>query len=152
VKKISSGQTFFLKKVFPVVFFGIAGCVLLAGVASGAAEKAPPFMLAPAVMLVVGYVVMKNLVWGLVDEVYDCGDSLLVRKAGQEDHIPLANVMNISATTLTNPPRVTLRLREPGLFGNEVTFSPVSGFRMNPFARNPIVDDLIVRVDAARRK
>jgi len=52
---------------------------------------------------------------------------------------------------MTNPPRVTLRLSVRGKFGNEIVFSPLKPITLNLFARNQVVDDLIVRVDAARR-
>jgi hypothetical protein len=95
--------------------------------------------------------VMRKLVWDLVDEVYDCGDFLLVRNAGKEDRVALSNIMNLSAATMTNPPRVTLRLSTAGKFGNEIVFSPIKPISLNPFARNRIFEDLIVRVDQARR-
>jgi hypothetical protein len=95
---------------------------------------------------------MKKLVWDLADEVYDCGDFLLVRKRDEEDRVPLSNVMNVNASTYVNPPRITLRLVTPGRFGNEIAFSPIAGFRLNPFAKNKIAEDLIVRVDRARSK
>jgi hypothetical protein len=51
-------------------------------------------------------------------------------------------------TTATNPERVTLALREPGRFGKEITFSPARRFLA--FARSPVINELIERVDAAR--
>ena len=39
--------------------------------------------------------------------------------------------------------------RESG-FGNEVTFCPLLRFR--PFAKSPIIDELIERIDAARQR
>jgi len=94
---------------------------------------------------------MRKLVWDLVDEVYDGGDYLLVRNGGKEDRVALSNIMNVSASTMTNPPRVTLRLSTPGRFGDEIVFSPIKPITLNLFARNKIADDLIVRVDRARR-
>jgi len=48
-----------------------------------------------------------------------------------------------------SPPRVTLSLRKASLFGKQVSFcAPI---RFMPFASSPIIDDLIARVDAARR-
>jgi hypothetical protein len=111
----------------------------------------PAFILPPLLAGVLGVVLMKKLVWDLVDEVYDCGDFLLVRNNGKEDRVPLANIMNINASTMTNPPRVTLRLSIGGKFGNEIVFSPIKPVSLNLFARNEIVEDLMVRVDAARR-
>lgn len=152
VKRISSRQTFFLKKVFPVIWFGFTAFFLFMVVGAGA-QRQPgvAFALLPvAFMTLIGVVVMKKLVWDLADEVYDCGDSLLVRNARDEDRISLSNIMNVSVSTYVNPPRITLRLVQPGKFGNEVAFSPAMGFRLNPFAKCAIAEDLILRVDQAR--
>jgi hypothetical protein len=88
-------------------------------------------------------------VFDLVDEVVDLGDELLVRNGSKEDRIKLSDIINISYSTLVNPQRVTLSLRKPGAFGGEIPFCPP--VRFVPFARNPIIDQLIARVDAARR-
>ena len=109
------------------------------------------FLVVPVAMALFGYVLMKKLIWDLADEVYDCGDFLLVRNRGDEERILLSNVMNVSATTLMNPPRITLRLVNPNKWGTEVSFSPATGFTLNPFARNQVNEDLIERVDRARR-
>jgi hypothetical protein len=150
--KISSGLTFFNKKVFPALWFGFLAFFLVTATLTGIVEKAPVSVVIPVFMAVIGFFVMKKLVWNLADEVYDCGDFLLVRNRGEEDRVPLSNVMNVNASTYVNPPRITLRLVTPGRFGNEVAFSPIAGFRLNPFAKNKIAEDLIVRVDRARSK
>jgi hypothetical protein len=147
MKKISSGNTRFMKNIFPVLWFGILALVI-AGAIFG---KAPlPVLLGPLFMAALGFVLMKGMIWDLADEVYDCGDSLLVENGGQQDRVPLSNIMNVSATTLTNPPRITLRLIVPGAFGDEIVFSPVKRIRLNPFAKNEIAEDLILRVHRAR--
>jgi hypothetical protein len=152
VKKISSRVTVFHKRIFPLLWFGFLAFFLVALVFNGAMQKAPMIVLAPLVMAVFGYVLMKKLVWNLADEVYDGGDSLLVRIRGEEEMIPLSNIMNVSASPSANPQTITLRLVTPGKFGSDVAFSPVTGWTLNPFARNPVADDLIVRVDAARSR
>jgi len=81
-----------------------------------------------------------------------CGDFLLVKNRGEEDRVTLSNVMNVSASTNMNPPQITLRLVKPGKFGTEIAFSPTAGFALNPFAKNQVAEDLIVRVDRARSK
>jgi hypothetical protein len=61
--------------------------------------------------------------------------------------------MNVSVTTMVNPPRITLRIANAsgvGPLGSEVTFSPPRPFSLNPFAKIPVAEDLIVRVDRAR--
>jgi hypothetical protein len=43
-----------------------------------------------------------------------------------------------------------LSLRRPSIFGDQVAFcAPI---RFVPFATSPIIDDLINRIDVARRK
>jgi hypothetical protein len=93
---------------------------------------------------------MKYLIFDLVDEVWDGGSELVVKNKGMEDRILLSDIMNISSTVLVSPPRVTLTLRRPSIFGNEITFSPP--ISLVPFSKSPIVDELIQRVDATRRR
>ena len=95
---------------------------------------------------------MKKLVWDLADEVYDYGDSLLIKNRGIEENVLLSNIMNVSASTSMNPPRITLRLVTPGQLASEILFCPISPFSLNPFVKNAVAEDLIVRVDNARSK
>jgi hypothetical protein len=76
-------------------------------------------------------------------------------QAGLSCHVvwlPFSNIMNVSMSTSLNPPRLSLRLVRPRQLGPEIVFSPVRPFSLNPFARNPIAEDLMVRVDRARSK
>jgi hypothetical protein len=151
--KISSGSTTFHKKVFPLLWVGFLAVFVITSLAQGDIQAGRwPFVVMPVGMTVVGYFVMKKLVWDLMDEVHDGGDFLLIRKGADEERVPLSNIMNVSASTNMNPPRVTLRLVKPGKFGSEVSFSPPRRFSFNPFAKHPVVEDLIVRVDKARRQ
>jgi len=149
--RISSTRTFFMKRVFPFVFLAFMAVPVALAFVSGRPVP-PPMYFMPLVMLPVLYVIMRKLVWDLVDEVHDGGDYLLVKNGDEEERIPLSNIMNVSSTLMVNPPRITLRLVRPGRFGREITFTPVKPFTMNPFTRNPVADDLIERVDKARRK
>lgn len=149
MEQISSGQTFFVKKVFPVLWFGIVLTIALAGI--GSVREQPQTFVFAAAMVVMGSVLFRKLIWGLADDVRDGGTFLLVRRSGVEERVPLANVMNVSMSQFSNPRRLTLRLRTPGRFGDEVTFIPKQPpFRLNPFARNAVAEKLIARVDAVR--
>ncbi|MBV8782961.1 MAG: hypothetical protein JOZ67_02115 [Gammaproteobacteria bacterium] len=154
-RRITSRNTFFVKRVVPPLWFIIIGAVVLTVVLSASrATHAPPLPLLlfpPLLVCLIGYFVFRRLVFDLADEVYDEGDALRVRFGSEEERIPLSNVMNISYTSFVNPPRVTLRLRAPGRFGKEVTFSPPQRLWTSLSGRNPLVQDLIERVDAARR-
>jgi len=152
MRRISSRATFWFKRIFPIIWFGFLALFIVVALLSGmGGDQAMVlgFVVVPVLMAVFGYVIMKKLVFDLVDEVWDDGASLVIRNHGQEDRVRFSDIINVSYSPLINPPRVTLMLRKPSIFGTEVTFSaPV---RFIPFAKSPVVEDLIRRVDAARR-
>ncbi|MGE5167426.1 MAG: hypothetical protein ACM3KT_02250 [Deltaproteobacteria bacterium] len=156
---ISSKQTFFVKRMFPILWLGIIGLAvampfLVPPKAKNPAVHAPPpeiFMIVPAMMLGMGVLLFRKLIWDLADKVEDFGDYLRVRRGDIEERVNLVDVMNVSMSQFTNPKRITLRLRKPGAFGDEVAFIPQAPvFRLNPFARNAIAERLIRRIDQLR--
>lgn len=151
MKKISSAQTFFMKKIFPVIWICVIVAIGATALMQGALAREPAVLIVPVIMFAAGIFVYRNAIVDLADEVHDGGDFLKVRRGSDEETIPLANIINVSAATQMNPPRITLKLSKPGKFGDEVVFSPQKPFSFNVFARNPTADDLIMRVDAARR-
>jgi hypothetical protein len=150
MKKISS-NTFIHKRLFPAAFFGVLIFILVEALIKEV-PGSPVFLMPVAFVALIGFFVMKKCVWVLVDEVYDCGDYLLVRNRGLEERIELSNIMNVNASIFMNPPQITLRLINPGRNGNEITFSPATpaGFVLNPFAKNAIAEDLIMRAHHAK--
>lgn len=159
MERISSKRTFFMKRVFPVLWLGFA-CVglvlpiLVPPTPKDPTAHAPPpefFFVVPLLMLALGFVLFRKLVWGLADEVDDFGDYLRVRRGSIDERVNLADVMNVSMSQFMNPPRLALRLRKPGALGDEIAFIPkMPVFRLNPFARNAIAERLIQRVDQLR--
>jgi hypothetical protein len=152
MKRISSRSTLFYKRIFPLLWFGFIVFTATSSIWAGHRSHHPlplAFLMPPAVMAVLGYVLFRRLIFDLVDEVWDDGDALIVRNAGKEERIGLDNIINVGFSTMTNPERVTLTLREPGILGKEVTFSPPRRFLS--FTRSPIVGGLIERADQARR-
>jgi hypothetical protein len=152
MKKISSKMTFFHKYLFPALWFGFLAVFLVIAVAGGAGLRDPMFLIGPIVMAVFGFFMMKKLVWVLADEVYDYGDYLLVKNGGSEERVDFSNIMNVSTTTLMNPPQITLRLITPGKIGDEITFSPATGFTLNPFAKSKVAENLMIRAHQARER
>jgi len=154
MRRISSGMTFFYKRVFPIIWFGFLALFmgipfaksLFGGSLSGPSIEV---FIVPAIMMIVGYFMMKKFVFDLVDEVLDAGDALLIRNGHLEDRIALADITNVGYAQFMNPPRVTLSLRNPGVFGDRVSFCAPVSF-MPTFSTSPIVDELIRRIDAAR--
>lgn len=151
MERISSGMTFFMKRVFPVLWFGFLVVFIGIGLAQPDADGRLIFIVQPLVMGAFGYVVFRMLLSGLADDVRDGGDYLMVSKGGIEERVTLANVINVDASRFVNPPRVTLRLRTPGKIGAEIAFIPKTSFQLNPLARHPIAESLIVRADKARQ-
>jgi hypothetical protein len=152
MKKISSTSTFISKKILPLLWFGFLAYFVVRTLLTGAAQKDPMLLVVAVLMAVFGYFLMKRLLWNLADEVYDGGDFLLIKNRGEEDRVALSDIMNVSVSTYPNPSRITLKLINPGKFGKEITFAPAASSALNPFAKNQIAEDLIVRVDQARSK
>jgi hypothetical protein len=151
MQRISSKTTFYYKRLFPFFWFGIVIAVFIGMLFSGNSNHpvpAPVFFV-PVILAVVGYIVMKKLVFPLVDEVWDAGNKLVVKNRGEQISIALEDIMNVGYTMMVNPPMVTLRLRSSSRFGKEITFSPPARFA--PLSRNPLIDELIERIDAKRR-
>ena len=154
MRRISSGMTFFYKRIFPIIWFGFLVLFMVAPFVAPmfgipVSGSPVPFLFAP-VMMIVGYFAMKKLVFNLVDEVLDAGDALVIRNGHLEERVPLSEIVNVGYSQYMNPPQVTLSLRNPGTFGDRVSFcAPVS--LVPTFSTSPIIDELIKRIDAARR-
>jgi len=152
MRRISSSSTVFYKRVFPVLWFVFLLVFMFISlfVAPHAGFGASlPFLLVPAAMMIFGFYLMKKLVFDLVDEVWEDGETLLIKNAGQEQRIAFTDIKNVSYASMTSPPRVTLSLRQPSVFGDQVVFC--APLRLLPLASSPVIDDLINRIDVARR-
>ncbi len=151
MRKLSSSLTFINKRVFPVLWFGFLTVFEIFGLTEFFDNNGPIFLaILPLVMMLFGYGIMKWLIFDLMDEVYLDGDTLIVRNSDAEDRFPVTNILNVSATLMTNPERITLTLREPSKFGHEITFSPL--VRLWRFSKNPIADELMRRAHGLEAK
>jgi hypothetical protein len=151
MKKISSKSTFFNKIIFPVIWFGFLGIFILIALTGGSSDKSTmmPGIIVSLIMAIFGYFFMKKLVFDLMDEVFDDSIScLLIRNKSTEERIDYKSIKNISYSVITNPPRVTLSLRTPCKFGNEVSFIPQMSWV--PFKKSKDILELIDRVDKLR--
>lgn len=153
MKQINSKTTYYFKRLFPIFWIGFvlifSGFILYASYCNPSKQILPALIM-PLFMTLIGGLLFKHLVFSLMDEVYDCGDYLLIRNKNKEIKINLTQIMNVSYIEVINPKRVTLSLREPCEFGDEISFTPPQRFTLNPFQINPMVKDLIQRIDRAR--
>jgi hypothetical protein len=148
--RISSRTTFFYKRIFPTMWFGMIGfLVVTTAVGAIAGRTVPPeAVIIPVVMTGFGYLLMKNLLFDLADEAWDAGSHLVVKNRGVEQRVALKDVVNVSYAVVSSPNRVVLSLREATVFGKEIAFAaPIVWI---PFAKSPIIEDLIRRIDVAR--
>lgn len=150
---ISSRATRFYKRVVPCLGLGavvISAAVLVVdGAARGVLRQLAPVL---ALLLLVGvfiYVMMRRYLFGLVDEVWDCGESLVVRNKGREERIAWADCAGVSCTRFVNPPNVRLMLRRESEFGNQIAFMPP--LKMLEIGQPPIVEELRRKIEAAAR-
>lgn len=152
-EQISSRFTFINKWLFPIFWFGFLFFFVIQSLLHEPISADLLFIAVPVLMAVVGVFFFKALVWDLADAVYDQGTHLLVRRGGVEDRILFENIMNVSSTPFMNPPRITMRLVKPSVFGTNVSFSPKSSpLRFALLQSNPVAEKLIERAYAARTK
>jgi hypothetical protein len=116
MRRISSGWTFFYKRIVPVIWVGFLAVFAGIGLAKG---QGPFAVIVPLAMIGFGYFLMQKLVFDLVDEVRDDGDALVVKNRGQEQRVAFADIKNVNYSPFVSPPRVTLSLRRPTVFGEQ---------------------------------
>jgi hypothetical protein len=157
MQRLSSRSTFFFKRVFPAFWFGFLALwtVVWAGIAVHTHDmKMLAVLPGPLIMALFGYGLFKWLLFGLVDEVWLEGDQLLVRNKGEPSHVPLANVINVNASVMISPPRITLSLRQASpTLGKDISFMPMGRTSLlSAFKPSPIAAELIQRIDAQRQR
>jgi hypothetical protein len=151
--RLSSQWTIFNKRIFPVIWFGfLATFFVIPFIASKTKPVPLPFFIMPFIMAGFGFFIMKKLIFGLVDEVWEDGNALVVKNKGIEERILFSEIKNVNCSVMTNPQRITLSLRVPSKFGSEISFCPLRQFSFFPnFSINPIAMELIDKVDRARQ-
>ena len=118
------------------------------GMAADMAGRIMLFIVFPLVSICSGYLVYRLYARNLVDEVWDCGDALLIRNGGSEFHVALTNCLNVSLSSYVNPPYATIMLRHDINHENRVQFLPP--VELLPYVTPPVINELTRRIDAAR--
>ncbi len=149
----SPNVTFFYRRIFPIIWYGVLAALFLNGVLTvlntGGASNVP-FLAAPLLMAVISYRFVRKLTLNLADEVFDAGDALIVRRSARKERIALAEIKNVNYIPYMSPPQVTLSLRRPSMFGKTIVF--YRPLRIVPQPSDPVIDELINRIDAAREE
>ncbi|MGH8157142.1 MAG: hypothetical protein ACREPQ_03405 [Rhodanobacter sp.] len=158
MRRLSSSYTYFYKRIFPLLWFGfllVFVAIQLWAIQHARTSVQPaqilPFVLMPLLMAGVGFFIYRKLIHDLADEVWLDGDWLVVKNRGERRRVALADVMNVNASTMSNPRRITVLLRTDSRLGRTFSFMPASPRRfMSAFQPDPIATELIERVDALR--
>lgn len=153
-RQISSTDTSWWKHVFPTISFAFLGLAALISALIGFAivrgvmePDGWQLLPVPVFAMIFGSLYFRHVVYDLVDAVFDGGDSLVFRKDGEEVGVPLSDVAAVVSPVPGKPMRVELILRSDTPLGRKVAFLPKRPFTLNPLASNPIIDDLIERID-----
>jgi hypothetical protein len=149
MKRISNPFTVALRAM-PILVFAFCAFIVVLALRKGALQKAPLFLIFPCLVAVGGYYAWKVSIRDLMDDVYDCGDYLVVKKHGEEDTVPLSNInyVNFSTDRRGAQRRIHLRLDTPSKFGTEISFVPPPNICFP--RRSEIAEDLATRADKAR--
>ena len=126
--------------------FGFAGIAIVVILTSD--ETAFVWVIAPILMAVFVAAMFKAFVWDLVDEVYDCGDTLIFRNGGLEQRVQLSDVTNLEYSP-NSPPSATVWTKSEGPLGSVITFRLPASF--NPFSTPSLVTELQERIYQANR-
>jgi len=142
MQKLSSDGATFYKRVLPAMF-GFLVLFVAVVVSDG-----PPRGVAVILGIVaIPFVLILIPIWTLMDEVYDCGDFLLVRNGCRETQISLHDIAKASSPAWTKRPRIWLTLARPCTFGRRISFIPVG----RPISTDSMTSELTARAEAARR-
>lgn len=96
------------------------------------------------------YFLGRARTYRLVDEVYDCGGYLEVRKGGQVEVIAFSNVSAVAVSTWSRVHRITISLHKANRFGSVVDFLPQASLWSNLAAIKRVASDLEGRAAQAR--
>ena len=135
MRLISSRSAMTIRRLFRVVWFGFLGSLALIQ----AVTWRYGFLLFSAGLAVLGFVSMREILFDLLDEVWEAGETLVLKKRGTEEHVAIADIVHVNYEPRIRPSRVTLTLRRRSVFGTQVAFSP---------STPSVVDDLVTRVAA----
>ena len=157
--RIISRSALFSRKVFPVIWLTLTSLIFLSGLYHTKAFSIVFWI--PLGMIIFMAFSLKKAFSGIADWVYDNGDSLTFVYGKEREIVYLKDVLNVNYQSMGSPDIVTLTLRNPSARGqstNEVAFLParinwVTGDISFKHLRrkNRLVDELIERVDTARR-
>ena len=142
MKKVSASP-FYLRNVVPVLWLG--GFIFLSIHVFGDPKLSNNGGYALIAFAIIGCVIFRVIALKLMEEVYDQGDSLLLRRNNIEQRIPLHQIRKVSNYNNT---WITLKTTNGGALGNSIRFVLIP--RLFNFTKHPYFVELKARVESAR--
>lgn len=142
MEKISANQSLFFRSVLPVLFLAAYAAAALAWPSGlpAAAEAGARFAKIAGLLTAILCVACILISGHFVDEVWDAGKSLMVKKGRKQIDIPLSQVAAIETSFIFRPAYAIIVLKEPSAFGKRINFHPRDSWGMSlVFEKNAIV-------------
>jgi len=146
MRRLSDESIWFDKTVIPRLILGGNVLFTIGWVISCCLQFLPFYSLLFLLVLLLGqYAIVRQSYLRLVDEVWLDADEILIRNAGEEERVPLWNILDVRKASVDRTERIVLLLIEPCRFGKRIVFiSPPRRWRR--FSRNPIQLELQQRL------
>jgi hypothetical protein len=146
-----SASTLWPKKLGPVLACVFLGYMVWETSRRVGLDMDSDLLFSGAIILVgattIGYFVAKAS--KMVDEVLDCGDRLLITKAGEETFVALGDVVTARFSQFSQA--IELELEPASRFGAKIAFIPAGGFGWKSHSKvTDLVTDLLIRADRER--
>ena len=143
-----SDSTFFMKRVFTTVWFGLS----VTGALYGINQPEPDLLLVvgSGILALFGYFMFRKSVWPLADEAYDGGDFLLIRKGEDEFRIPFEEIVEFHRSELSEPRSVDVSFNSDASPIRKITFYEITA--RNPFKTPEVLLDVEERIARARQE
>ena len=141
MRQISSKSTWRYKTVYPAVSFGFLALWTAGLIAAVLAGSVPGGLLVvPPVLAVFYYLMLRWLVFPLMDEVWIDGDDLIVRNRGEEERFAITNIVDVEGSYMMSPEHIGIILEPPSRFGRWIRFAVP--LRLFMFGTHPIAQEL----------
>ncbi|MBU3666149.1 MAG: hypothetical protein FGM15_09800 [Chthoniobacterales bacterium] len=153
MRRISSSLTSWYKRFGPWLWFGsLAVATLVTTIAAIRGQLDPRLAAIAPGMALVTWFYMCTFTFTMADEVWDAGDTLVIRNKGREMSVPVCRLLSARYSCIADPPRITLKFRLSALAEGHVEFIPKIVPRMFVFRAPPIAADLASRIAKEKAK
>jgi hypothetical protein len=152
-KRISSSLTYFYKRIFPALWImGFGALTVLIWLGNFKGRALQPAVLRWFALFIwcvgSGFLIRYSR---MLKEVWLYNDQLIVSDFDTEEMVPLSQVKEVKETRFWNPKLIKLRLRNPGRWGDLITFIAPLRFQF-VFMNHPLAAELRGLVSDAKAK